>query len=150
MGWVKDKLSDGNQSNASEDTSAAAEQSFENSAERVWAQLAAGFEADVNEINVRDDADYRELSDHECRISSELTKIAVIVTADLTAHTIKYVYEPNETQIAVPEDGVLTLRPSGSGIELYSADQHLTSAQARRLILEPLFFANPPLKATGT
>ena len=149
MGWMTDKLADNTQSQSQ--GGAAAERGFESSAERVWTQLMAGFERDVEEFNAgKGDADFKELSNHEGRISNDAMKIAVVVTADLSAHTIHYLYEPVDEKTAVPEQGVLTIRPSASGVELYSADQHLNSEAARRLILEPLFFANPPLEATGT
>jgi hypothetical protein len=149
MGWVTEKFSDGVPMNQS--ASPAPEHSFEGSAESVWQVLVSGFEADVTEINQRKgDADFKELSAHEARISCSASKIAVMVAADLDAHTIQYVYVPEDTQTAVPEQGVLTMRASAEGIQLYSADEHLTSEQARQLILEPLFFANPPLAATGT
>ena len=129
----------------------ASEQAFEFSAETVWSQMKAGFQRDVEEFNtVKGDADFKELSAHEGRISNDAMKIAVVVTADLSAHAIRYQYEPGDEKTAVPEQGVLTMRQSSSGVELYSADERLTSDQARRLILEPLFFANPPLEATGT
>ena len=149
MGWVTEKFSDGLPVDTS--TTPAAEQTFESSAEKTWQQLTAGFEADVKEINARSgDADFKTLSLHEARVSSEVSKMAVVVIADLSAHTIQYLYEPEDARTAVPEQGILTMRPSISGIELYSADERLTSDQARRLILEPLFFANPPLEAAGS
>jgi hypothetical protein len=149
MGWVTEKFSDGLPVEAS--AAPAGEPTFESSAEKTWQQLTVGFEADVEEINHRSgDADLKVLSDHETRVSSETTKIAVVVTADLSAHTIQYVYEPEDARTAVPEQGILTMRPSPAGIELYSADQRLSSDQARRLMLEPLFFVNPPLQATGS
>jgi hypothetical protein len=149
MGWVTEKFSDGLPVDAP--TAPTTEQTFESSAEKTWQQLTAGFEADVKEINDRsDDADFKTLSDQQTRVSSGLTKIAVVVTVDLSAHTIQYIYEPEDARTAVPEQGILTLRPSAAGIEIYSADQRLTSDQARRLILEPLFFVNPPLQATGS
>jgi hypothetical protein len=151
MGWVTEQFSDGLPVDASTGAPKKEEKTFETTAEKVWNQLVIGFETDVNEINSRDgDADLKQLEDRQTRISSTVTKIAVIVTADLSARTIQYVYEPEDARIAVPEQGILTMRPSASGIELYSADEHLTSDQARRLILEPLFFVNPPLEATGS
>lgn len=148
MGWMTDKLSDNQQF---QPQGGPAERSFESSAETVWSQMMAGFQWDVEEFNAgKGDADFKELSAHEGRISNDAMKIAVIVTADLSAHTIRYQYEPGDERTAVPEEGVLTMRQSASGVELYSADQHLNSEAARRLILEPLFFANPPLEATGT
>lgn len=151
MGWVADKFEGGTQFNLQSSSAKAAEQTFETSAENVWKQLTAGFAADVKEINARDgDADFKDLSDHQSRISNSVTKLAAVVTADLSAHTIQYVYEPEDAQTPVPEQGVLTMRLSGSGIDLYSADERLTSDRARRLILEPLFFTGMALDATGT
>jgi hypothetical protein len=148
MGWMTDRLADNHQS---QPQSSPEDRSFESSAETVWSQMMAGFQRDVEEFNAgKGDADLKELSAHEGRISNEAMKIAVVVIADLPAHTIRYRYEPGDETTAVPEQGVLTMRQSASGIELYSADQHLNSEAARRLILEPLFFANPPLEATGT
>jgi hypothetical protein len=151
MGWVTEKFSDGLPVEASNTVPEAESETLESTAEKTWNQLTAGFERDVNEINNRKgDADLKQLETHQSRISSGITKIAVVVTADFSAHTIQYVYEPEDARTAVPEQGILTMRPSASGIELYSADQRLSSDQARRLILEPLFFVNPPLEATGT
>jgi hypothetical protein len=150
MGWVTEKFSDGLPVDASATASKDAH-TFEATADKTWTQLTAGFESDVAEINRREgDADFKQLEAHQARISSDVTKVAVLVTADLAAHTIQYVYEPEDARVAVPEQGILTMRPSASGIELYSADQRLTSDQARRIILEPLFFVNPPLEATGS
>jgi len=148
MGWMTDRLADKPQS---QPQGGPAERSFESSAETVWSQMMAGFQRDVEEFNNgKSKADFKELSTHEGRISNDAMKIAVVVTADLSAHTIRYQYEPGDEKTAVPEEGVLTMRQSASGVELYSADQHLNSEAARRLILEPLFFANPPLEATAT
>lgn len=148
MGWIAERFE--NTVPTGRDNQAA-EQTFEASAEKVWTRLADGFEADVKEINARNgDADFKQLSDHQVRISSTATKLAAVVSADLPAHTIHYGYEPEDAMTAVPEQGVLTMRSSRPGIELYSADERLSSDQARRLILEPLFFVNPPLQATGT
>jgi hypothetical protein len=150
MGWVTEKFSDGLPVDASAATPKE-EHTFEATADKTWAQLTAGFESDVAEINRREgDADFKQLEARQARISSGVTKIAAVVTADLAAHTIQYVYEPEDARVAVPEQGILTMRPAASGIELYSADQRLSSNEARRLILEPLFFANPPLEAIGS
>jgi stress response protein SCP2 len=153
MGWVTEKFSDGFPVDTSTTAPQEEEQTFESTAEKIWNQLTTGFERDVSEINHRNgdaDADVKQLEAHQSRISSSVTKIAVVVTVDFSAHTIQYVYEPEDAPSAVPEQGILTMRPSASGIELYSADQRLSSDEARRLILEPLFFVNPPLEATGS
>jgi len=82
-----------------------------------------------------------------CRISNPAAHIAALVTADMSAQTIQYTYEPESADSAVPEGGVLSLRPSEHWVELYSADQRLTSDQARQLILEPLLFPNAATSA---
>jgi hypothetical protein len=38
----------------------------------------------------------------------------------------------------------MTLRPADGSVDLYSADQQLTSEQARQLVLEPLLFPTLP------
>ena len=73
------------------------------------------------------------------------------ISADTAAGSIHYEYQAEEKSVAVPEGGFLSLRALGSGVALYSADQQLTTEQARRLILEPLLFPPaPPLEKTGT
>jgi hypothetical protein len=74
----------------------------------------------------------------------------VLITVDFSAHTIRYIYEPEDLDVAVPEQGILTLRPSNASVELYSADQRLSSNEARRMILEPLLFPLTQLEDTGT
>jgi len=86
------------------------------------------------------DAEFKQLSDLSCRISNSVAHVAALVTADKSAQTIQYTYEPEDADTAVPEGGVLSLRPTEHWVELYSADQRLTSDQARQLILEPLLF----------
>ena len=141
MGWMTDRLADNPQS---QPQGGPAERSFESSAETVWSQMMAGFQRDVEEFNAgKSKADFKELSAHEGRISNDAMKIAVVVTADLSAHTIRYQYEPGDEKTAVPEEGVLTMRESASGVELYSADQHLNSEAARRLDSRAPIFCEP-------
>jgi hypothetical protein len=151
MGWVNDRF-DNRTSNVMElGEQARWEQSFEANAQRVWEQLVSGFEQDCEEYRARDgSADFSKSTDTECRISSSASGIAVIVAVDLPAHMIHYVYEPNNLSVAVPEQGVLTLRPGDSSVQIYSADQHLGPDQARRMILEPLLFPLTQLEDTGT
>jgi hypothetical protein len=61
-------------------------------------------------------------------------------------------YESDQEKTAVPEKGILTLRSSDASVDLYSADQRLTSEQARQLVLEPLLSPTLPtdLASTGT
>jgi len=96
------------------------------------------------------EASFKQLSDYECRISSPSAKIAVVVNADLAARTISYSYEPQQTNIAVPEPGLLALREGRNSVELYSADQRLSPEQARRMILEPLLSPGIPMELRKT
>jgi len=52
--------------------------------------------------------------------------------------------EPQQTNIAVPEPGLLGLREGRNSVELYSADQRLSPEQARRMMLEPLLSPGIP------
>jgi hypothetical protein len=70
------------------------------------------------------------------------------VKGDLVEQVIRYTYEPEDAQTAVPEEGILSVRDSGHSAELYSADQLVSPEQARKLILEPLFFAGTPSDET--
>jgi hypothetical protein len=151
MGWAAEKFEDPPQTDTKNSPTNSAERTFEIGAEQAWARLRDGFDRDVEQINARNgDADIKHLSDQQIRISSAATKIAVVVTADPSAHTIQYIYEPEDATTAVPERGLLTMRESRGGIELYSADEHLSPEQARRLILDPLFIGGAALEPTGT
>ncbi len=151
MGWVNDRFDNRTAVAVAPGMEGAAESSFEAKAEDQWKEILAGFQRDVAEYRSRDgSADFDQPADQECRISSAASRINVVVTVDLSAHTIHYIYEPGDLDVAVPEQGVLTLRPAGASIEIYSADQRLNPDQARRMILEPLLFPLTSLEDTGT
>jgi len=126
--------------------------SFESQANRKWSELLHALELDTEEFRrMNGKADFKRQSDFQCRISNSEVGAALVLTADLPAQSIQYNYEAEQKNIAVPEGGFLSLRSSDSGVALYSADQQLTTEQARRLMLEPLLF--PPAKSlekTGT
>ncbi len=67
-----------------------------------------------------------------------------MLTADAEAHVIRYEYEAEGTDTAVPEGGILSLRGGAQGVEIYSADERLSPEDARRLVLEPLLFPQTP------
>ncbi len=146
MGWVEDQFENQDRTNASARAETQAEATFEARAARKWNSLLTGFEQDAEEYRqLNGTADFTRLSEFECRISNAASSTAARVTADLSAHTIDYSYEPEAKSTAVPEGGVLSLRDSGNSVDLYSADQRVTAEQARRLILEPLLFPSKPL-----
>ena len=146
-GWVNDRFDNRTSTAVEVDAEKAAELSFEARAQRKWDDLVEGFENDVQEYRSRDgSADFDKPTGTECRISSTASRIAVIVTIDFSAHTVHYVYEPGDLDVAVPEEGVFTLRPAANSVEIYSADERLSSDAARRMVLEPLLFPLPNLK----
>jgi len=142
MGWIADQFESQSTSQSNEDSGEVrAQGSFEVKAEQTWANLMDGFRQDVEEFQrLNGDAEFKKVSDFSCRISNPKAHVAALVSADMEAQTIQYTYEPEDADIAVPEGGVLSLRPCDHWVELYSADQRLTSEQARQLILEPLLF----------
>jgi RNase H-fold protein (predicted Holliday junction resolvase) len=149
MGWIADQFESraASQSNENPDEPNS-DASFEMKAEDTWTKLMEGFRQDVEEFQrLNGDAEFKQLSDLSCRISNPRAHVAALVTADMSAQTIQYSYEPEDGDTAVPEGGVLSLRPSEHWVEIYSADQRLTSDQARQLILEPLLFPKATTKA---
>ena len=143
MGWMTDRLADKPRSSAAGRPCRA--QLRIECGDRVVTMMA-GFQRDVEEFNTgKSKADFKELSPHEGGFSNDAMKIAVVVTAPFPSnHPLSI--RAGATKTAVPEEGVLPC--ASRHLELNFSDQHLNSEAARRLILEPLFFANPPLEAT--
>jgi hypothetical protein len=144
MGWIQDQFKKRiERSDPEPARSAASEanaaQSDGQEIELAWRRLRDGFRQDREEFErLGGDCDFEQFGELQCRISNPTANIAVLVTADLSARTVEYSYESENEQTAVPEKGILTMRWSARSVELYSADQQLTSEQVRRLILEPL------------
>jgi hypothetical protein len=114
-------------------------------ADRKWIEFVKGLQCDVEE--------YRELGGeailtkgkNQCQISNPSAGVTATITADPEAHTIQYTYKAEQKNRAVPEGGFFSMRRSRlPSADLYSADQRITLEQARRMVLEPLFFPNPP------
>lgn len=152
MGWIADQFESRATSHSNENSGEpTAEGSFEVKAEDTWTKLVDGFRQDVDEFQrLNGDAEFKRLSDLSCRISNPRAHVAALVSVDMSAQTIQYTYEPEDADTAVPEGGVLSLRPCEHWVELYSADQRLTSDQARQLILEPLLFPQAATKPDRT
>lgn len=143
MGWITDRLKDQANEQASAGAQEPGQTSFEILAGRKWNRLVDGLKKDVEEFRHHNaDAGFKQLSDVECRVSNPKSNVAAAISLDLSTNAIQYHYEPEEKDTAVPEGGVLSIRPSHRSLELYSADQMLSCEQARRMILEPLLF--PP------
>ncbi len=144
MGWIENQVK--NVANSETDAGKSrGEGSQETRMEAKWRDLVQGFRNDIDEFKQSHGyADLTQNSDAEIRVSNPSAKMAVVVTADLAGQAIRYVYQPEDDQTAVPEMGILTLRSSDNRIDLYSADERQTPEQARRLILQPLLFPDRP------
>ncbi|HET9575452.1 MAG TPA: hypothetical protein VFP04_03560 [Nitrospira sp.] len=156
MGWVQDELK--KQSEIAAGKVATEESEVLDHASRspeseIWECLLRGFQRDIEEFQrFGGKGTLEPLGQSRCRISNLHAGLAVVVDLDVSARTIRYSYESTQQKSAIPEDGVLTIRPSETGMDLYSADQRLTAQDARQLILEPLLFPTLPsdMMATGT
>jgi hypothetical protein len=147
MGWIQEQFERRIQSRdrVAGDRDAC-EVSFEALADQKWKELRTGLQQDVEEYaNLGGNARFSDDSDVACRITNATPGITAQIVADPSAHTIHYTFESDAREIAVPEGGFFSVRRSGgNGAELYSADQQVSAEQARRMILEPLLFPNPP------
>ncbi len=123
------------------------DQSFDKAAARRWQELTAELRQDVDDFNSEGgSAAMTETSSIAVSIACATTGITLHLSADLPGRVLHYDYS-SDGAAAAPEGGILTLRLSRyRRAELYSADEHLTSEEARRLLLEPVFF--PPGKKT--
>ncbi len=147
MGWIQDQFKKRTEISGKALTETVfPDSSAQRSPEReAWSRLLRGLSQDVEEFQrLGGNCNLQPLSDVQCRISNPPASIAVVVTADLSARTVEYSYESDQKKTAVPEKGILTLRPSDGEVDLYSADQRLTSEQVRQLVLEPLLFPTLP------
>ena len=142
MGWVTDLFHKHSSGQGARERQGTAD-SHESLARLKWNELVRGIEQDAEEFgHVHKRPDFKQVSDFQYRISNGEIGVALLLSADIPAGAIHYEYQAEEKNVAVPEGGFLSLRSVVSGVALYSADQRLNTEQARRLILEPLFF--PP------
>src|SRR5438034_11461381 len=73
------------------------ESSVELRAEQRWALLTEGFKRDVEEFNRhKGNAAFKQISDSEFSISKSAASTEVIVTGDLDARRIEYLYEHDD------------------------------------------------------
>jgi hypothetical protein len=145
MGWVEEQFERRVQSGYRREESPV-ETRFELLVDRKWAELIQGLQGDAEEYRrLGGDVAFAQVSEQQWRIANRSAGIAAVLSVDLSAHTIKYTYEPENANTAVPEGGVFSMRRSGPNtVELYSSDQQTDAEQARRMVLEPLLFPNPP------
>jgi hypothetical protein len=145
MGWIEEQFERRVQSHTQPDQSPA-ETRLELLAERKWSDLIQGLQRDAEEYErLGGDVALGQTSENQWRIANTAAGIGSILTFDPGAHTIQYAYEPEKAETAVPEGGVFSMRRAGpDAADLYSSDQRVTPEQARRMVLEPLLFPNPP------
>lgn len=118
---------------------------FITAARRRWQQLEEELRSDVAEFNSsKGDADFLQFSVNQFRVSNSKTGLQLTITANFDEQTIRYGYEQVSNKSAgAPEGGILSMRECQPGaVEFYSADEQLTSDEARRVLLEPVLF--PP------
>jgi len=140
MSWIEDQVN--HTQKAGESDAGKVPVRVEAQVEQVWQNMVAGFREDVEEFKrLNGDASFEQDYEFQCHVSNPAAKTTAVVTADITAQTISYTYEPEDEKTAVPEKGILSLRGEGGSMQIFSADQQLTLEQARRLILEPLLFS---------
>lgn len=155
MNWVEDEYRQrGGEQTPGPRAVPGDERRIEEAEQDKWAQLIRGLQQDVADYQgIGGEASFEQTSEVQCRVSSGKSLIAVVLTQDPEARTIRYEYEPLRETVAVPEGGILTVREAGASTHLYSADQRLSAEGARKLILEPLLFPRAALEGlepTGT
>src|SRR5262245_31625146 len=145
MGWIQKLFERRTHSDNRMQAQNTAQISFETLAGQKWQELVTGLRHDVDEYrSLGGGASLSEGSDLSCRITNGKPSVTALIVADPVAHTVQYTFTSEAGGTAVPEGGVFSLRRSASnGAELYSADQRISTEQARRIILEPLLFSGP-------
>ncbi len=146
MGWIEELL--GRRSQQSEADGLAVERTFAEAARQRWRKLGEELGSDVAEFNARQDgASFNQTSEDQYQVRNARSGLEVVLTADFSAHTIRYDYAAFASKSAgVPEGGILSMRESRRGtVEFYSADERLTPEEMRQVVLEAVLF--PPTLA---
>ena len=115
---------------------------FQKAEQATWERLVADISNDVEEFSqLAGPAEVSQVSESELCVRRP--PLALVLTADLAGHTIRYDYQSEDTRTAAaPEGGIFTLRLSRYGrADIYSADEPLNDEEARRMLLEPVLFS---------
>jgi hypothetical protein len=146
MSWVSEEAHARSQSEPELDESQR-ESQFDEAASRRWDELRQELRGDAVDFNSQGGvAEYVE-SGNTCEVQCASTGLTLRARFDPSSRVIRYDYESDSRRMAPPEGGILSMRFSRyRRAELYSSDEHLTSEEARRLLLEPVFF--PPGEQT--
>jgi hypothetical protein len=118
----------------------ARERHFQKAERATWERLASDIRSDVEEFSrLASPAEFSQISDFE--VCVRRPPLALVLTLDLDAHTIRYDYQSEQQRAAAPEGGIFTLRLSRYGrADIYSSDERLNDEEARRMLLEPVLF----------
>ncbi len=144
MSWVEEEYRDRVNAQQDDVSETARERAFEQAERERWQELVRDLQADADDYNRQGgSAALHRVSDTEIRITDKESALTLTVRADIEGHTIHYDYGSNNSRVASPEGGILSIRRSRWGRpEIYSADQRVHSEGARRILLEPILF--PP------
>jgi hypothetical protein len=122
-----------------------ANEDFGNAARQRWRRLGEELRADVEEFNSSEGgAGFSQIGPDQFYIGNSRSGLEVTITADFDNRIIRYKYDQlNSKSAGVPEGGMLAMRQSPTGVvELFSADERLTSKSIRKVLLQPVLF--PP------
>ena len=141
MGWIQNHLRRNSQK--STDNQSDLDAGFAVAARERWLKLGEELRSDVAEFNAQHSgADFAEEGEELFRVKNSRSGLELTIVADFDNHTVRYDYSAlNDRSAGVPEGGMLSMRQSRTGsVEFYSADERLTSEEARQVLLEPMLF----------
>jgi hypothetical protein len=142
MGWIQNHLQT-RSLNSSQSPTDNPEVYFAEAARRRWQQLGEELKSDLAEFSSHQKgAAFANPNENEFRISNTNSGLEIVIAADFDAHIVRYEYSAlNKKTAGTPEGGMLSMRQSRRGtVEFYSADERLTSEEARQVLLEPVLF----------
>lgn len=138
MGWITEEYSRRPPAQPTQ----ASDQARQHAVVNLWLELRDGLQADVNEYNRwGGNAIFDSAGQEQAAVSDPSTGLQVRIQADLPDRHLRYEFEATRESVPAPEGGFFSIRISAAGqAELFSADQPLTSEQARRVLLQPVLF----------
>lgn len=142
MNWVNEEAHSRTQPDAAPDEGQR-ERLFDEAASRRWDELRQELRGDTSDFNSQGGAADFVDGEDACEVQCASTGLTLRARFDRSDRIVRYDYESDRRRSAPPEGGIVSMRFSRyRRAELYSSDEHLTSEEARRLLLEPVFF--PP------
>lgn len=141
MGWIQNQLRRAAQKSPANQSDP--DSQFAVAARERWLKLGEELRSDVADFNTQQSgADFAEDRDDRFRLSNSKSGLQLTIAADFDNHTVRYEYSAlNDRSAGVPEGGILAMRQSRTGsVDFFSADERLTSEEARQVLLEPMLF----------